>query len=67
MTWEGFGAEHIGLAVEMVFQWSTKSSSPNSVDTLGVLTVVEKLVCLDRCAARACAANSLLFYESQPS
>ena len=35
--------------------------SPNSVDTLGVLTVGEKQVCLDRCSARPCPANSLLF------
>ena len=27
----------------------------------GVLTVVEQQVCLDRCSARACAAESLLF------
>ena len=32
--------------------------SPNSVDTLGVLTIIEKQLCLDRCAARP--ANSLL-------
>ena len=35
--------------------------SPNSVVTLGVLTVRERQVCLDRCASWACAANSLLF------
>ena len=39
----------------------TYCCSPNSVDTLGLLTVVEKQLCLDRCAARACPANSLLF------
>ena len=35
---------------------------PNSVDTLGVLAVVEKMqLRLDRCAARPCPASSLRF------
>ena len=34
---------------------------PKQCGHLGVLTVGEKQVCLDRCAARACAANSLQF------
>ena len=35
---------------------------PQTVWThLGVLTVIEKQLCLDRCATRACAANSPLF------
>ena len=50
--------------VPLPLPFQTYVFSPSSVDTLGVLTVIEQQLCLDRCAARACPANSLLFIYS---